>query len=168
MTQISIVAAASSNDVIGKDNKLLWDLPDDLAMFKRITMGFPMVMGRKTFESLPGVLPGRIHIVLTTNKEWRPEPSSRSHLVKIVYSLEELMQVITAFERVTVIGGGKIYQLLLPYAQTVYLTRVYLKVSGDAYFPRLSPKYWLLQRLVNGKQHNGIDYAFHTFKRIKD
>lgn len=173
MTRIVMIAAASQNNVIGNEGKIPWHIPEDLQRFKKLTMGYPMVMGRKTFESLPKQLPGRLHIVLTANKDWKPK-CSHPHLMQIVYSVEELLEVIKAFHTVNVVGGGKIYSSLLPYADTIELTRVNAIYEGDAFFPVISSNDWNVDgferkpHTKNDDGSHGPSYSFCTFKRLRN
>lgn len=135
---ISIIVAVAENNAIGKDNSLLWKLPNDLANFKKITMGNTMIMGRKTFESLPGILPGRDHFVLTRDANFRPNKDR----VKIFNSLEELIKVAKANENFFVIGGGEIYNAFMPYAEKIYLTKVEKSFEADTFFPEIDYSKW--------------------------
>ncbi len=156
---LSIIVARASNGVIGDKNALIWHLSDDLKMFKTRTMGRPLVMGRKTFESLPGVLPGRVHYVLTGNKEYRvPEG------VKVFHTVEELLKALPEGENF-VIGGGKIYKELLPYADTMYITEIEKAYDGDTRFPDFGSDEWELTESKAGK--GDIPHRFVTYKRIK-
>ena len=125
---ITLVVARAQNGVIGRGGALPWRLPADLKRFKALTMGSAMVMGRKTFESLPGLLPGRRHIVLTRDRGWIAEGAEVAH------SVDEALQ-LAGGERVSVIGGAKIFQLLLPLADRIELTEVLADVEGDTPMP---------------------------------
>jgi dihydrofolate reductase len=122
--RITLVVARAQNGVIGRDGKLPWHIPADLKRFKALTMGSVMVMGRKTFESLPGLLPGRRHIVLTRNSYWRAEGALVAH------DIEEAL-AIAGEEPVSVIGGTNIFELFLPLADRIELTEVLADVPGD-------------------------------------
>lgn len=115
---LSIIVAKASNNAIGKDNALLWHLSDDLKRFKKLTMGHPIIMGRKTFESLPGVLPGRVHYVLTGNKDYKAPEG-----VLLFHDVKSLMESLPEGENF-VIGGEHMYKALLPYAGALYITEV--------------------------------------------
>jgi dihydrofolate reductase len=123
--EITLVLARAANGVIGADGKMPWHLPADLRRFKQLTMGRPMIMGRKTFDSLPAVLEGRRHIVLTRDVEWQEEGAEP------VASIEEALRLANA-PHVMVIGGAEIYRLLLPLADRIELTEVALTPKGDA------------------------------------
>ena len=128
--RISLIVAAAQNGVIGRDNQLIWRLPDDLKQFKRLTTGHPIIMGRKTFDSIGKPLPNRTSIVITRNKGWALEG------VIVVNSVEEAVDEAkkTGTEEAFVIGGAEIYQLTLPIANKIYLTEVQADFEGDAYF----------------------------------
>ena len=125
---ITLVVARAQNGVIGRGGKLPWHIPADLKRFKALTMGSVMVMGRKTFDSLPGLLPGRRHIVLTRDREWSAEGAEVAHTV------EESLQLAGA-EQVSVIGGADIFALFLPLADRIELTEVLDDIEGDTVMP---------------------------------
>jgi len=125
---ITIVVARALNGVIGRNGKLPWHIPADLKRFKALTMGSVMVMGRKTFESLPGLLPGRRHVVLTRDPQWRKEGAEVAH------SLDDALQ-ISRGERVSVIGGAHVFDLFMPIADRIELTEVLDDVEGDTLMP---------------------------------
>ncbi|OOF06709.1 MULTISPECIES: type 3 dihydrofolate reductase [Salinivibrio] len=127
--RISLVAAMANDRVIGKDNQMPWHLPADLAWFKRTTLGHPVVMGRKTFESIGRPLPKRINVVVSGDADFAPEG------VTVVRSPEQALEVVAGYEEVMVIGGGTIYQAFLPQADRLYLTFIDLDVDGDTRFP---------------------------------
>ena len=129
MTKISMIAAMAKNRVIGKDNDMPWHMPADLAHFKKVTMGKPVIMGRKTFESIGRPLPGRKNIVITRNLDWQAEG------VEVTSSPELALQLVEGTEEVMLIGGGNIYQQFLPKADNLYLTFIDLDVEGDTKFP---------------------------------
>ncbi|WP_139906009.1 dihydrofolate reductase [Clostridium thermarum] len=166
---LSAVAAIGNNNVIGGNNGLLWHLPADLKKFKAITMAGSrtMIMGRKTFESLPGVLPGRKHIVLTNNTDFHVESDN----VEVVHSIEEVGPYIQSEEEYFVIGGGQIYKLLMPYTSKMYITRVYGDFVGDTYFPEWDESQWKIIDRVEGVQdeknrfrHELITYVRKSIK----
>jgi dihydrofolate reductase len=136
--KISLVVAASDNHAIGKDNQLLWHLPKDMRFFKNTTWALPILMGRKTFESLGNkVLPGRMNIIITrqANKQYEG--------AKVVASIEEAIELANQndYKELMVIGGGEIYKMVMPMAQTIYLTRVHTTIEGDTYFPELGSEW---------------------------
>lgn len=135
---ISMIAALSNNGVIGRDNSLPWHLPEDLKYFKRVTMGKPLLMGRKTYDSIGRPLPGRTSIVLTRQQGFAASG------VLVVNTPEQALakaRQLGAAE-LMVIGGEDVYRAMLPLAQRLYLTRLDMEVSGDAFFPRLEPARW--------------------------
>lgn len=135
---LSIIVAVGNDNAIGKDNNLLWHIPEDLKRFKRITDGKTIIMGRKTFESLPRVLPNRFHVVLTRDESFTVDHED----VKVIHSLEEIKPYINSEEEAFIIGGGEIYKLLMPYAQKLYLTRVYKSYDADTFFPNIDMNEW--------------------------
>jgi len=122
--EIILILARADNGVIGKDGRLPWHLPADLRRFKSLTQGKPMIMGRKTFDSLPGILPGRRHIVLTRDKDWEADNA------EIVYDLDQAVKTANA-PHIIVMGGADIYRLFLPMADRIELTEVHLDAEGD-------------------------------------
>ena len=160
---LSIIAAISENNVIGKDNKLLWHLPEDLKRFKELTTGHTIIMGRKTFESLGGILPDRKHIVLTRDMNYNIE----SDWVKVVHDIEELKDYINDDNENFVIGGALIYKQLERYTQKMYITRIYKTFEGDAYFPKINEDEWKEIEREKGlkDEKNPFDYEFITYVR---
>lgn len=161
--KISLVVAASDNHAIGKDNQLLWHLPKDMRFFKNTTWALPILMGRKTFESLGNkVLPGRMNIIITrqANKEYEG--------AKVVTSLEQAMELAKQndYNELMVIGGGEIYQMAMPLANTIYLTRVHTSIEGDTYFPAIGAE-WMLEssepQLADEK--HAFDFDFEIWQR---
>lgn len=134
--QFIVIAAMTHQGVIGKNNAMPWHLPADLQRFKKITMGYPMVMGRKTFESLPGVLPGRRHVVLTRNREYLAKGC------EVVACWEEVEALLAGSDKIFVIGGSEVHALVLPFAQQLYLTFVHADLEGDTYFPQWDASHW--------------------------
>lgn len=138
---LSIIVAIASNDVIGGDNKLLWHISKDLKRFKEITSGHTIIMGRKTFESLPKVLPNRHHIVITRDKDYKVDSSE----VEVV---NDINSIINRFENSTeeafIIGGGEIYNSLLPKSDKLYLTKIYKDFKGDTKFPKINLEDWFI------------------------
>ncbi len=163
---VSLVVAAASNNAIGKEGKLPWQLPADLRHFKNLTWGLPIIMGRKTYESLSGPLPGRTNIVLTRSKDW-----SASHkLVTVVGTPDEALQAARSVfaKEVMVIGGGEVYQLFLPMVSRIYLTRVAAEPDADTFFLPPDPAQFRLSQQIrqeaDGK--NAFNYCFETWERI--
>jgi dihydrofolate reductase len=134
--EIVFVLARARNGVIGRDGDLPWRLPADLRRFKALTQGAPMLMGRKTFESLPGLLPGRRHIVLTRDRAWQAEGA------ETVHSVEEAIAAAGDAPRLSVVGGAEIYALTLDHADRIELTEVDLEPEGDTIVPPFDPALW--------------------------
>ncbi len=135
-SQLSIIAAMAHNRVIGRNNRLPWNLPADLQHFKRITMGKPMIMGRKTWESLPGLLPGRRHIVVTRDPDYQADGA------EVVHSLEQAISQAGDVDEVMLVGGANLYAQALALASRLYLTEIDAEVDGDAWFPEFDPAEW--------------------------
>ena len=127
--ELALIVGRARNGVIGRDNQLPWRLRDDLQQFKRRTLGHPVIMGRKTWESLPGVLPGRPHIVISRQPDYRAEGAS------VVNSLEAAIAACTDAERVFVIGGAQIYAQALDLADVLWITEIDAEIQGDTHFP---------------------------------
>ncbi len=130
-----LIAARADNGVIGRDNALPWRIPADLRRFKALTMGKPMIMGRKTFASLPGLLPGRRHIVLTRDNGWTAPGAERAG------SIGEALRLASEASEIAVIGGAEIYALFLPLADRIELTEVHGEFAGDAFMPPLDAEW---------------------------
>lgn len=162
---LHLIVAVGENGAIGKDNRLLWHLPEDLKHFKSTTMGHALIMGRKTFESLPGMLPGRPHIVLTHNREW-----SGSHPeVQSYHDLAELLSSLQPDEDYYVIGGGEIYAALLPYCQYLHLTEVADAPAADTFFPSYDKSAWeLVEERRGTSTEQDPEYYFRTYRRKSD
>jgi len=136
MKRLSIIVAASVNNIIGADGGLPWRLPEDLKRFREVTMGKPIIMGRSTWESIGRALPGRISIIVTRQAGYEAEGSI------VVESINAAMKAAGDAEEVMVIGGGEIYRQFLPQADRIYLTRVLAEVTGDTTFPELDLNEW--------------------------
>ena len=133
---ISLIVAMAQNGVIGRDNSLPWRLPDDLKRFRAFTLGKPILMGRKTFESIGQPLPGRINLVLTRDRSWYAEG------VIAVHSVEEALTQAGSSDELVAIGGAEIYRLVLPFARRIYLTHVHADVPGNITFPEFDSTQW--------------------------
>ena len=158
--EITLILARAANGVIGANGRMPWHLPADLRRFKQLTMGRPMIMGRKTFDSLPAVLEGRRHIVLTRDTGWQDEGAEPAH------SVEEALRLANA-PQVMVIGGAEIYRLFLPIADRIELTEVALEPPGDAVIAAPDPALW---REIAREDHSADAagrpaYAFVTFTK---
>jgi dihydrofolate reductase len=157
--RLIIVVATDSQRGIGINNALPWRLPEDLAHFKRTTSGHPIVMGRKTFDSIGRPLPNRRNIVITRNPEWRHEG------VEAVSSLQAAIE-LAATEQIFVIGGAQIYAEALPYTDTLIVTEIGKSFACDAFFPEISPEEWReVAREFHRSEQNGFDFAFVTYRR---
>jgi len=159
---LSVIAALADNRVIGIDNRLPWRLPADLQHFKRITMGKPMIMGRKTWESLPGRLPGRPHVVVTRDQAYRADGA------EVVHSLEQALATYADAEELMLVGGANLYAQALPLASRLYLTYVHSSPTGDAFFPELDLQQWLEIAREPGQldEKNRIPHTFVTLQRL--
>ena len=156
---LSLIVAIAQNNVIGKDNKLIWHISEDLKRFKSITSGNTMLMGRKTFESLPGVLPGRKHIIITRDNKYTVD----SEQVSVINDLDSFIKNHeNSDEEIFVIGGAEIYKQLLPHCKKLYLTKVHQSFEGDTYFPEIDySKYdteYSSDKITDEK--SGIIYSF--------
>lgn len=157
-----LVAAAAENDALGKDNELLWHLPDDFKHFKSLTSHHYIIMGRKTFESFKAPLPNRKHVIITRQSDYVvPEGCV------VVHSLEQALKLTSGQEEVFVLGGGEIYELALPYADKIELTRVHHSFEADAFFPKLKEEEWeLLSELKHDiDEKHAYSFTFQTFVR---
>ena len=160
--RISLIAALAENRVIGRDNRLPWHLPADLAHFKRLTLDKPIVMGRRTWESLPGLLPRREHIVVTR------DPSYRAAGARVVGSPEEALAAAQGAPEIMVVGGESLFRTLMPRAGRMYLTLVAAQIEGDVRFPEWEPACW---RTASRDQRprddaNPYDLTFLTLERV--
>ncbi len=158
---ISLIWAMAENRVIGRDNQLPWRLPADLQHFKALTHGKPILMGRKTWESLPGLLPGRPHYVLTRDDAYLAPGCT------VVHSIDNLWNAIQGHREVMVIGGAHLYAQMLPYAQRLYMTLVHAEVDGDTLFPEIDLVHWqeMERRYFPADEKNTFPYSFITLVR---
>lgn len=163
MQKISMIAAVSENNGLGKDNQLVWHLPDDFKRFKQLTTGHHIIMGRKTFESFPKPLPNRTHIIITRNKKYRADNCL------VAYTLEEALRLANSDTNPFIIGGGEVYHLALPVAHEIELTRVHTNVEADAFFPEIHESDWqLVEEVYHPRdQKHEYDFTYQTFKRIE-
>jgi dihydrofolate reductase len=160
--RIAVVAAVARNRVIGRGNRLPWHLPDDLRHFKRLTLGRPIVMGRRTWESLPGLLPDRTHIVVTRDRAYRAPGA------QVVHSLDAALAAAGG-EEVFVVGGAELYALALPRAARLYLTLVDAEVEGDVLFPPIDPAQWreVVREPHAADERHAYPFAFVTVERAE-
>ena len=159
---IALIAAMGRNRVIGHQGKIPWRLPADMQHFKRTTMGKPILMGRKTWESLPGVLPGRRNIVMTRNRDYVAEGAD------IVSGIEAAMAITPEASELMVIGGQQLYEQILPSANTLYLTEIDADFEGDAWFPEFDPDSWVVasEQQCEPDERNPYRYCFKTYRRL--
>ena len=156
---ITLIAAAAENNALGKDNQLLWHIPDDFKRFKQITSEHYIIMGRKTFESFPKPLPNRTHVIITRQKDYLAEGCI------VVHSLEEAISISPKDEEVFVIGGAEIYTQSISIADKIELTRVHTSLEADAYFPTFDVNHWELvfeEHHYKDEKHD-YDYTFETY-----
>lgn len=160
---LSVIVAIANENVIGKDNKLIWHIPEDLQRFKKITSGKNIIMGRKTFESLGRVLPNRKHIILCNDLEMNIEDEN----VVILEDIKMLDPYINSEEESFVIGGATIYKLLMPYANKLYITKIHQDFDGDVYFPEIKDEEWQVVETQKGLQNeeNPYNYEYITYIR---
>ena len=165
--KIALVVAVSQNNVIGRDNQLPWHLPEDLQYFKSVTMGKPILMGRKTFDSIGRPLPGRKNIVITRDLEWDAEG------VEVVYSVDDALAAgadacaVANSDEIMIIGGAQIYRDCLPIADRLYLTRVEAEIEGDAFFPDIDTKQWQKIAEKTPKEIDKYSYCFQVLERTQ-
>jgi len=160
MSQINIIVAMDAQRGIGINNTLPWRLPEDLAHFKRLTTGHPIIMGRKTFESIGRPLPGRRNIVITRNPDWRHEGVETVGLIEAAVAL---VDDATAF----IIGGAEIYQQSLPLANQLIITEIQKTFACDAFFPAFDPAQWQeVAREPHTSEVADLQYSFVTLRRI--
>jgi len=165
--KVALIWAQSRNRVIGRNNALPWYLPEDLKYFKRVTMGKPIIMGRKTWESIGRPLPGRTNIVISRNPDFHADG------IKVVGSLEDAIRLaehiclIEGADEAVVMGGAQIYELALSYADRLYMTQVHADVEGDAYFPVFELSEWheLGREDFVASGPNPYDYSFVVLER---
>lgn len=158
--EIVLIYARAANGVIGKDGDLPWRLPADLKRFKALTMSKPMIMGRKTFDSLPGLLPGRRHIVLTRNAGWQAEGAE-------VAATPEAALALAGGETIAVIGGAAIYGLFMPLATRVELTQIHADYEGDTVMPALGPEWHETVREDHAAVGDTPAFSFVTYRRAE-
>lgn len=156
-----MIAAVAENNALGKDNELVWHLPNDFKRFKSLTSGHHIIMGRKTFESFPKPLPNRTHVIITRQKEYQAEGCI------IVDSMDKALAICPKEEDIFIIGGGEIYKLGLPYSDKIELTRVHHTFEADAYFPEISETEWkIVVSEFNEKDEQHLyNYTYQTFIR---
>ena len=161
---LSIVVAKAKNNIIGKDNKLLWHLSDDLKRFRALTEEHAIIMGRKTFESLGKVLPNRKHIVFSNNPDFKVNDEN----VEVVHSLLQIQEYIESEEEAFVIGGAMMYNFLMPYVSKMYVTEIEKEFEGDAFFPRIDDEKWKEVSREKGPEdgENNFEYNYVVYQKI--
>ena len=159
---ITIIVAAAENNIIGNDNKLIWHLSDDLKRFKELTKGHHVIMGRKTFESMPKALPNRTNIIITRKKDYFAENAI------VTNSLDEAIKLTSDDPQPFIIGGGEIYKIALNISDRIELTRVHHNFDGDTYFPEIDNKIWTEINRTEKKKDDKHKYAytFITYEKI--
>ena len=161
-TKITLIVAAAENNAIGKDNQMLWHLPNDFKYFKKNTLEHSVVMGRKTFDSIGKVLPERRNIILTRDMRYTHEEAD------VANSVDEVLNYCRDEREIFIIGGAEIYKQTLPLANKILLTRIHTTINGDAYFPELLDHEW---KLVSTEKHetdekHAFDYSFEVYERV--
>jgi len=160
-TEISLVAAIAKNNVLGKDNKLIWHLPADLKMFKNLTSGNTILMGRKTFDSIGKALPNRENVVITRDVNFKQQGC-------LVYnSIESALESLKLSDKIFIVGGAQIYNECLSIADKLYITHLDLEVEGDVFFPKIDSNVWRLTQNTEGviDEKNLIPYRFSIYER---
>lgn len=159
-SRLSVIAALARNRVIGRDNDLPWHLPEDLKRFRALTMGHHIVMGRKTYESLGRLLPGRTTVIVTRNHDYQVPGAV------VVHSLEEAMTACGADPEVFLIGGAELYQQSLALAGRLYLTEIDAEFEGDAYFPAFSQDDWRETARESHTSGEGLPFSYVTYEAV--
>ena len=157
---ISIIVAADENNVIGKDNELIWHLPDDLKFFKEKTSGHAIIMGRKTYESVGRPLPNRTNIIITRDENFKAEGCH------VVNSLEDALVLAKDDNEAFIVGGEQIYRLALPLVDRIYLTRVHHSFDGDRHFPKLGSEWKEVETITHTQDvKHAHSFTFSTYER---
>lgn len=160
---LSIIVAKASNNIIGKDNGLIWHLPEDLKRFKELTTGHTIIMGRRTFESLGRILPNRKHVILCNDAEM----NIQDERVEVLEDISMLDKYINSDEENFIIGGATIYRLLMPYANKMYITEIDKAFDGDVSFPEIKEEEWKIEKIEEGPAdgENNFSYQYVTYVR---
>lgn len=159
MSQLSIIVAVANNNVIGINNTLPWHLPEDLKHFKALTMGHHIIMGRKTYESLGRLLPGRTTVIVTRNNRYKVEGAI------VVNSLEAALEASSNDEEVFLIGGAELYEIGLTHADKLYVTEVNAEFEGDAFLPSFDLAHWQEASRESHEAENGLAFSYVTYER---
>ena len=160
--RLSLIVAMAKNRIIGADGKIPWHLPNELQLFKSVTMGHHIIMGRKTYESINRLLPGRTTVVVTRQRDWKVPGALVAH------TLDEAIKYCAGDTEIFVIGGGELYRAAMPLADRIYLTVVDAEPAGDTYMPALNPAQWLLHdtRHFSKDDRHAHDYRFEVHDRV--
>jgi len=167
--QKALIVAMAQNRVIGRNNNLPWYLPGDLKYFKQATMGKPIIMGRKTWDSIGRPLPGRMNVVITRNEGWQaPAGTTAATSLQAALKKAEAQAELDGIEEVMVIGGGQIYAEALPLVDRIYITLVHANVEGDAYFPKVNWEEWneIGREDFFASDNNPYNYSFVVYQRL--
>jgi dihydrofolate reductase len=157
--RVSLIAAVAANGVIGRDGRMPWHLPEDLKRFKALTMGHAIVMGRKTFDSIGRLLPGRRTIIVTRQRNYRVEGA------EVVHSVDDAIALARGDDEIFVIGGGEIYVQALPRATRLHMTEIDTAVEGDVRFPPIQKAQWHEVDRESRRSEDGTPFAFVTYER---
>ncbi len=166
--KLAIIVAAARNGVIGRNNQLPWHLPQDLKYFKAVTFGKPIIMGRKTYESIGRPLPGRINIVITRDPQWSAAEGvivADSIAQAVSEANKALLLAAGSIDEAVIIGGAEIYRATLDSVDTVYLTRIGRDFEGDAFFPELYDAQWVLESVTAGESSAELPHEFLVYKK---
>ena len=155
--QIALIVAVSQNNVIGRDNQLPWHLPEDLQYFKSVTMGKPILMGRKTYESIGKPLPNRINFVLTRNSDLK---------IDGVHVISSLNDIPDSDKKTFIIGGGEIYSQLIDSCDELLVTKIHREIHGDAFFPMIDLSVWSLVDQSEKLNENDIEFSYLSYRKI--
>jgi len=160
---VSLIVAMTRDGVIGRDNAMPWHLPDDLKHFKALTMGKPMLMGRKTFDSIGKPLPGRTSLVLTRDPKWRAAG------VTVVRSLDDALEAVAGAAELCVVGGAEVFRLALPIAHRMHLTRIHANIAGNTVFPAFDESEWRESERAEHAMDARHEYpmTFSTLERVR-
>lgn len=160
---VTMIAAAAENEVLGKDNDLVWHLPDDFKRFKTLTTNHHIIMGRKTFETFPKPLPNRVHIIVTRQKDYKAEGGI------VVHTLADALEIAKNDPQPFIIGGGEIYELGIPYSDKIELTRIHADFDGDTFFPKINEEEWELveEEFHPADERHAQAFTYLTYLRKK-
>ncbi len=160
---LSIIVATSINNAIGKANAMLWHLPEDFKFFKNTTWGMPIIMGRKTFESIGKPLPGRTNIIITSNKDWKADGTITANSIEAAIEFAKETNATEIF----IAGGGEIYKQAMPIANKIYRTLVHTEIDGDTFFPEIEVTIWVktFEKNVTADDKNKFDMSFQTWEK---